>query len=306
MSASPPPDGRRWKPTTRARWEILGAALLFSTGGAAIKGTALSSWQVAGSRSGVAALALFLLLPQARRGYSLRLLPAAVAYAATLVCFVTATKWTTAAAAIYLQSTAPLFVMLLAPWLLAEPVRRRDLPFLLAVAAGLALVFLGSRDPQATAPRPFAGNLVALASGLAYALLMILFRQLARNREVGAPDPTIPAATLGNALAFLACLPFFGAVAQVAPRDAIAILYLGTVQIGLAYLLFSKALGHLPALEASLLLLLEPVLNPLWTWITQGERPSVLALAGGATLIAATLARTILESRREAPPPAAA
>lgn len=119
----------------RSRWSVIAAAALFSTGGAAIKGTALTAFQVAGFRSAVAALALVLLLPAARRGFGLDLLPAAVAYAGTLVCFVLATKLTTSAAAIFLQSTAPIWILLLAPLLLKEPIRLADLP-----AVGLAAV----------------------------------------------------------------------------------------------------------------------------------------------------------------------
>ena len=277
---------------SRARLSVLGAALLFSTGGAAIKGTSLDGFQVAGFRSAVAALVLFLVLPGARRGYRADLFPAAIAYAATLVCFVTATKLTTAAAAIFLQSTAPLWVLVLAPWLLKEPLRRRDLPFLVAVAAGLALVFLGSRDAAATAPRPLAGNLIALASGLAYALLMILMRRLARGDS---EDRSLPATVLGNLIAFLACLPVALPVERATGFDYGAILYLGTIQIALAYRLFSRGLAHLPALEVSLLVLLEPVLNPVWTWWLHGERPSALVLGGGAILLGAILVRTLFD-----------
>jgi drug/metabolite transporter (DMT)-like permease len=280
----------------RARLEVLAAALLFSTGGAAIKGTALAAVQVAGLRSGVAALTLLLVLPAARRGFRLDLLPAALAYAGTLVCFVTATKMTTAAAAIFLQSTAPLWVLLLSPWLLGEPIRRRDIPFIGAVIVGLAMVFWGSRDPAATAPQPALGNAIALASGLFYALLMILFRRLARDRATA--DRSIPATVLGNALACLLCLPFALPLAEVRPADGIAIVYLGTVQIGLAYWLFTRGLAHLTALEVSLLVLLEPVLNPLWTWWLHDERPSPLALAGGAVLLAAIAVRTLLDRNR--------
>ncbi len=286
----------------RARWQVLAAAALFSTGGAAIKGTTLTAFQVASFRSGVAALALLLLLPGARRGFGRDLLPAAFAYAATLVCFVVATKLTTAAAAIFLQSTAPIWVLLLAPLLLAEPMRRSDLPFVLLAALGLLLVFLGSRDPAATAPRPALGNLVALASGIFYALLMITMRRLARAGEN--EDRTLPATVLGNALAFAACLPF--ALPLGAPRwtDGAAILYLGVVQIGLAYWFFMRGLRSLGALEVSLLVLLEPVLNPLWTWLLTGERPSALASAGGAVMLFALAGRVLLDrGARGAPAP---
>ncbi len=277
----------------RSRWFILGAAALFSTGGAAIKGTALTAFQVAGFRSAVAALALALLLPAARKGFGWDLLPAAFAYAGTLVCFVLATKLTTSAAAIFLQSTAPIWILLLAPMLLKERIRRADLPAVALAAVGLALVFLGSRDPVATAPRPELGNVFALASGLFYALLMITMRRLARDSPAG-NDRSLPATVLGNGLAFVATLPLAFPVAAVRTADIAAILYLGVIQIGLAYWLFSKGLKRLPALEVSLLVLLEPVLNPLWTWLTAGERPSALASAGGAIMIFALAAQVLL------------
>jgi drug/metabolite transporter (DMT)-like permease len=283
-----------------ARLFVLGAALLFSTGGAAIKGTSLHGLQVAGFRSAVAAVALLLLLPEARRGYGRALLPAALAYAATLVSFVTATKLTTAAAAIFLQSTAPIWVLALSPLLLGERVRRRDLPFVALAAAGLLLVFLGSRDPAATAPRPALGNAVALASGLFYALLMLTMRRLARaERE---HDGAIPAMVLGNGVAFAVCLPFSLPLTQGSARDVLAIGYLGVVQIGMAYWLFSRGLKSLRAIEVSLLVLLEPVLNPLWTWLFHAERPSALALTGGAVMLTALGARAVLD-RPGAPVP---
>jgi DME family drug/metabolite transporter len=278
-----------------ARLAILGAALLFSTGGAAIKGTGLDSFQVAGFRSGVAALVLFLLLPEARRGFGRGLIPAALAYAATLVAFVAATKLTTSAAAIFLQSTAPIWVVLLSPLMLGEEVRRRDLPFGALAAVGLALVFLGSRDPAATAPRPGLGNLVALASGLFYALLMLTMRRLARHGE----NRSMPAVVMGNAIAFLACLPFALPVHGARASDALAIGYLGVVQIGCAYWLFSRGLQKLRAIEVSLLALLEPVLNPLWTWLVHHERPSALALSGGAVMLSSLAARALVEQRRQ-------
>ncbi len=285
----------------RSRWSVIAAAALFSTGGAAIKGTALTAFQVAGFRSAVAALALVLLLPAARRGFGLDLLPAAVAYAGTLVCFVLATKLTTSAAAIFLQSTAPIWILLLAPLLLKEPIRLADLPAVGLAAVGLALVFLGPRDAAATAPRPELGNLFALASGLFYALMMVTMRRLSRDAGPG-NDRSLAATVLGNALAFVATLPLALPVTAIRSADVAAILYLGVVQIGLAYWLFARGLQRLPALEVSLLVLLEPVLNPLWTWLSAGERPSALASAGGALMIVALAARVLLQ-RGPSPPP---
>jgi len=267
------------------------AAVLFSTGGAAIKGTALAPVQVAGFRSGVAAIAMLLLLPAARQGLGRDLIPGAIAYALTLVSFVTATKLTTSGAAIFLQSTAPLWVVVLAPMLLRERFERRDLKYLGVAALGLVLVFLGSQSAVATAPNPQLGNAIALGSGLSFALLLMAFRHLTRVDPLH--DRSIPAAMLGNLLAFVLCMPFAFPVASVTTRDLLAIGYLGTVQVGLSYWFLSGGLRVLPALEASMLLLLEPVLNPVWTWLLHGERPSVLALAGGALLLTVLAVRAV-------------
>lgn len=288
--------GRAW---------ALAAGVLFSTGGAAIKGTALTALQVAGFRSAVAAVAIFLFLPSARRGYGLALVPAALAYAATLVCFVVATKLTTAASAIFLQSTAPIWVLVLGPALLREPIRRADLPYVGLVAGGLVLVFLGSRGAVATAPMPAVGNAFALASGLFYALLMMLVRRLSRAGRPG-QDRSLAAMVLGNLFAFAACLPLALPVEAASARDVAAILYLGVFQIALAYWAFARGLRALSALEVSLLVLIEPVLNPLWTWLLHDERPTPLALVGGAVMVIALGARALLDRRPAAtgPPPA--
>jgi drug/metabolite transporter (DMT)-like permease len=127
-----------------ARLQLAVAALLFSTGGAAIKAAEFGAWQVAGFRSGVAALAILLIAPAARRGWSMRAVLVGFAYAACLTLFVLANRLTTSANTIYLQSTAPLYLLVLGPWLLKEPIRRQDIGFMVAVALGLALFFVSA------------------------------------------------------------------------------------------------------------------------------------------------------------------
>ena len=140
--------------TNAARLRLVLAAILFSTGGAAIKATTLTAWQVAGFRSGIAALALLLLLPESRRGWTWRTLLVGVAYAATLLLFVVANKLTTSANTIFLQSTSPLYILILGPLLLHERIRSRDVVFMAAVGLGLALFFIEREAPLATAPDP--------------------------------------------------------------------------------------------------------------------------------------------------------
>lgn len=273
------------------RLEVLGAALLFSTGGAVIKATTLTPWQVAGGRSAVAAIALALMLPAARRSLSWRTVPVALAYAATLLTFAIANKLTTSAATIYLQSTGPFYLLLLSPLLLGERIRRHDLVFLAALACGMALLFVGNPPAQATAPDPALGNLLGAASGLFFALTIAGLRWLARDERPGEARGA-GAALLGNALAFLLTLPMALPLVQVTAGDAVAVAYLGTFQIALAYVLLTRALRGVPAFEASLLLLLEPTLNPLWSWLMHGENPGGWTLVGGAVIIGATLAHS--------------
>jgi DME family drug/metabolite transporter len=270
------------------RLGVLAAAALFSTGGAAIKACGLTGWQVAGFRSAIAALFLLIAIPAARKGWDRATAAVAVSYASTLVLFVLANKLTTAASTIYLQSTAPLYVLLASPWLLKERIRRADLAFAAALALGLALLLVGTEEPVATAPHPLLGNVLATLSGVFYGLTILGLRGRGRGRE-GGDDGGLAPVALGNVLAFAACLPWALPLGDSRPLDWLGLSYLGVVQIGVAYVLLTRSLRRLRAIEASLLLLLEPVLNPVWAWLVQGERPGAWTLMGGAVILLATL-----------------
>ncbi len=269
---------------------MLGAAgLLFSTGGAAVKAASLTGWQVASFRSGVAAIVLLAALPGARRGWNWRMLPVAVAYAATLILFVLANRLTTGANAIFLQATAPLYVLLLSPWLLKERIRRADVFYILAVGTGLVLFFVGRDAAVATAPDPAKGNLLALASGVTYALMLAGLRWHGRH---GGPDSGVATAAAGNIVACLAALPMALPVTHFGAADGAVLLYLGVVQVGLAYWCLAQAMRHVPAFEATTMLQLEPAMSPFWSWWLHREMPSVFAIGGGVIIISATLVNT--------------
>lgn len=287
--------------TLSPRAQVAVAALLFSTGGAAIKANAFNGWQVASLRSGIAAFTLLLVLPFARRGMTWRAALVGVAYAATVVSFVLANKLTTSANAIYLQSTAPLYLLLLGPVLLHERISRRDIPVVLAVIAGLALVFLGADLPSATAPDPARGNLIALLSGLSYALMLCGLRWFGRGGD--SRGEGIAAVVLGNAFACVLALPMALPLVRASPTDWAGVLYLGVFQIGLAYLLVTRGLQQVRAIEVSLLLLIETAFNPLWSWLFLREMPSVFAILGGAIIVVATVAQAVRAPR---PAPAVA
>jgi DME family drug/metabolite transporter len=293
---------------SRARLGLIAAAAIFSTGGAAIKLTTLSGVQVACARSAIAAAAVLLMAPESRRGLTWRTWVASVAYAACLTLFVLANKLTTSANTIFLQAAAPLYLLLLGPWLLKEPVKRSDFGVLAIMGVGFALVFLGTAPPARTAPDPALGNILAALSGVAWAFLVIGLRWLGRAEAVAgheAPSPTT-AVVLGNTLAALVNLPFAFPVAAVTAVDLGTVLFLGVVQIGIAYMLMSRALKHVGALEASILLMVEPALNPLWSWMLHGETPGLWSLGGGALILGATLLKGFVDSRAETPVPVAA
>ncbi len=280
---------------TVARLQLVAAAVLFSTGGAAIKAANFTGWQIASFRSGIAAIAILLLSREARRGWSWRVALVGIAYATCLTLFVLANRLTTAANTIYLQSTAPLYLLILSPWLLKEPVRPKDVGFMLAIGVGLALFFIGVEAPVATAPDPIRGNIVALASGFFWALTVCGLRWMgAADGRRGSP---VAAVAVGNLIAFGMSLPMALPIGVHPVTDWGVIVYLGVFQIAVAYLFVTSALRAIPALEASLILLIEPALNPLWAWAFQGERPGPWALVGGALILGTTTIKAMLDAR---------
>ncbi len=279
------------------RLQVLIAAVLFSTAGMVVKATTLTSWQVAGFRSAVAAVFLLLVARVPVRP-TVPTLTVGLIIAVTFITFIVANKLTTAAHAVFLQAAAPLYLVLLGPWLLRERVHARDLPFLAVVVVGLVLLFAGSVSPTATAPNPFVGNIVASISGVTWAFVLLGVRHVSRG---GGHDVAMGATFYGNVFAFLLCAPLAFPVVGARPVDWAVIGYLGCFQLGLSYVLLTRAIGTLTALEASLLLLLEPALNPLWTFLAHGETPGILGSIGGALVLLATTARALQPPREPVP-----
>lgn len=264
-----------------SRLSIVAAALLWSTAGVGIKLVHLDAWGIASGRSLVAAATMFLLMKRTRVRPSLRVLAVAASYAATVILFVLATKLTTAANAIFLQDTAPLYVLLLSPWLLGEHPSRSELFAVPIFGLGLALFFFDQLSPG-----QLNGNLIALGSGVTFAAMIIGLRKLGEEATV--------AVAWGNVLAAAVALPFALGNAVPSGTDLLWLAYLGSCQLGLAYALFTRGLLGTKAIEASLLVLLEPVLNPVWVFLLAEERPGPWAIAGGTTILVATLWRTLI------------
>jgi len=276
-----------------SRLAVLAAAVLFSTGGAAIKACSLSGLSVAGLRSAFAAVVLMALTPAVRGPWNARTVVVAAVYCVMMLLFVVGNKLTTAANTIFLQSTAPLYVMLLGPWLLGEPVRREDIVMIVLMAIGLGMFFVGTNVPLVTAPDPRTGDIIAVLGGVAWAATIVGVRWLGAD---GSGGSAAPALVLGNVMAFVVCLPWAPSPAAISATDWTVLAYLGLVQVGLAYVFLRIGLQRVPALEASLLLLLEPVLNPVWAWLVHGEVPGPWSIGGGVVILAVTVVKTLRDA----------
>lgn len=276
------------------RLQLIGAAVLFSTGGAAIKLTHLAGWQIACFRSLIAFVALLILVPETRRRWTRQTILVAVAYCGALILFVLANKLTAAANAIYLQSAAPLYVLVLSPWILKEALRKSDLALMGALACGLVLAFLGQPQQSLLAPNPPLGNLLGVLSGISWGIALITLRGLSRVDSAAG----VRTAAAGNLVTFLVSLPMaLSTPLSPGVPDVAALLYMGLFQVALAYLVLVRGISRVPAVESSALLLAEPALNPAWAWILAGESQPWLAVAGGAIMLSATLVNLWWRSR---------
>jgi DME family drug/metabolite transporter len=269
---------------------VLGAAVLWSTGGLFIKATHLSALELSFGRSLLAAITVAVVTR--REGFGLNRVSAitSVLYAALLLLFVLATKLTTAANAIFLQYTAPVYLLVLEPLLYKEKFRVRDLITVAVCVGGMSLFFVGKLRPQ-----DLDGNLLALASGVCFALFFLLMRH-SKAREVNRASSAI----YGNLIVVLIAAPAFLAATRrgIRPADFARMAYLGVVQIGLAYTLFTLAMARgLRSLDAGIIGYIEPVLNPIWVFLFIGERPASWAIVGGAIIIASVIAHMLSEAR---------
>lgn len=272
-----------------AAYVFLGV-FLWSTGGLFIKLTSLDAYQITFFRSLSAAITVAILTRKQGLKINAFGLLTSVFYATLLFLFVWATKKTTAANAIFLQYTAPIYILVLAPFFIGEKFHLRDLLTVILCIGGMSLFFVGKLEIA-----DYQGNIAALASGLFYGLYVMLLRH---ERGKGM-NPTI-AVIYGNLLLALATLPAgISALPIMTWFDLLCVGFLGIIQIGVAYILFIKGvtLGTRP-LDASIIGFVEPLLNPVWVFFFYGERPSNWAVLGGVVIIAAVMFHTLRQYSR--------
>lgn len=261
------------------------ASVLWSTGGLLIKSLPLSAMTIAGGRSAIAALVILAWIRRPQPTWSAAQWGSIVSYVLTVVLFVSATKLTTAANAILLQYTAPVWVALLSAVVTREKLTRIDVAAVVAVVVGMGIFFMERVEAGS-----MLGNVVAVASGIAFAGVALCMRA---QRGVSTSESVL----FGNILTAVVCLPFVEAFP--ATTDTIVrLVLLGVVQLGISYLLYAWAMAHVTALEAVLVTMLEPLLNPLWVVIALGEVPSLTASIGGAIVLGAVVTRGVVLARR--------
>jgi drug/metabolite transporter, DME family len=264
---------------------VLVAAILWSSGGILIKLVTLHPMQISFFRGIFAALVFAFIFRKKAFIFNGLTFVNGLFYAAILILFVIATKLTTAANAIFLQYTAPIYVLVFEPLINKTEFKRINVITIFVCFVGMILFFMGELSFT-----HIEGNIVALLSGIAFAAFLIGMR----NNKHEYQFSTI---FYGNIIITLISIPMLGLFNAINTTDLIMVAFLGIFQIGIAYAIFAYGLKRVFAIEASLIGMIEPVLNPVWVLIWYGEVPSFPAIIGGIIIISAISIRTfILES----------
>ncbi len=264
---------------------LITTAVLWSFGGLLIKMVSWNPIAIAGMRSIIAALLILAVMGKPKFSWSVIQISCAVTYAATVTLFVAANKLTTAANAILLQYTAPIYVAIFGVWFLKEKARMYDWLTIGLVLAGMVLFFFDDLTPGG-----LYGNILAIMSGLAFAFLVLLMR---KQKDTSSLESLF----LGNVVTGLIGLPFmFGSMPDA--RSWVGLVLLGVFQLGLSYICYSIAIKHVTAIEGILIPVLEPILNPIWVFLALGEMPGPWALIGGFIVVVSVTFRTIVASMR--------
>lgn len=261
-------------------------SVLWSLGGLFIKLVDWNPLAIAGARSGIAAVVMIVYLKQPVKVFNKYKILGSCSYAALLILFVTANKLTTSANAILLQFTAPIWVALFSNWFLKEKTQRSDWITIILVMFGMTLFFIGDLGSGNTI-----GNIVAVLSGIAMAG-MVIFLKL---QNEGSP---VEMTLIGNILVFIIGIPFFF-VSVPSSESMFGLLILGIFQLGISYILYATSVKYVSAVEAILIPIIEPLLNPVWVFWFTGEAPGKYAFLGGSIVIITILSRGLYQQSKK-------
>ncbi len=265
---------------------LVGASILWSLGGLLIKSIHWNPLAIAGARSGIAAIIMLIFQRKFHFQWSASRILGALAYAGTVTLFVTATKLTTAANAILLQYTAPIYTAIFGIWILKEKASKLDWLTIGIVLGGMSLFFVDKLSFG-----NISGNICGILSGIAFAFTAIFLR---KQKD----ESPLESVILGNILTFLIGLPF---MFQTAPSSSswLPLIILGIFQLGISYILYTAAFRYVTALEAILIPIIEPILNPLWVFLVFGEIPGPWAIVGGLIVLVSVTGRCLIVAFKE-------
>jgi drug/metabolite transporter (DMT)-like permease len=261
------------------------AAILWSFGGLLIKLVDLNPIAIAGIRSFIASFVILAFLKKSALKLTWNKALGAISYTSLVILFVSATKATTSANAILLQYTSPIYIAIFGGWLLSEKAKLREWITILFVIGGMVLFFMDDM-----AGGSIKGNVLAILSGAALG-----FNTMFMRREKDA-DP-LENVLWGSILTVLVSMPFMFEKAP-SPKGWIGLILLGVFQIGISYILYAKAIKKITALESTFISLVEPLLNPVWVFLTIGELPGMWSVVGGIVVLASVTV-SCLKPRRK-------
>ena len=260
----------------RAIFEMLLCAALWSIAGIFIKLIPWNSIVIAGIRSLIAGAVMFVYMRYKRIGFTAdrRSMLGGLALCCTLTCFVAANKLTTAANSIVLQFTAPMFIVVFSVLFLKKKFSRSDIFAVVLTMLGISLFFFDQLTPG-----HLLGNCVAIVAGMAFAGYYM-------SLEGASESERMSAILMAHGLTFCVSIPFIALEPpELGAAPVICIFILGVVQLGIPYVLLGRASGSCPPLACSLLGAVEPLLNPVWVVIFDGEAPGMWALIGGVVVV---------------------
>lgn len=271
----------------RFKWILLLilSSILLSTGGILVKNVDWNPIAIAGTRSFISSFVILMYLKKPKITFNKAQIGGSIGYASSIILYIYANKLTTAANAILLQYTSPIFVAILGAWILKEKLYYYDWITIFLVFGGMTLFFIDNVGLGS-----MLGNILAVLSGFFVACFTVAFR----FQKDGSPVDTV---WTGSILAFLIALPF---ILQSIPdlKSIIYLIVMGVFQIGISSILYALSLKHLTALEAVLITVIEPLLNPVWVFIFVREKPSSYAIVGGAIVLLAIIIRGIYVSKK--------
>lgn len=268
-------------------------AFLWSSSGLFIKILTLNAYQISFYRSLIAAVTLLIISYGKHKTVKFEFdkltVLASLFYAGILIFFVIANKLTTSANAIFLQFTAPIYLLFLEPFFLKTKFRRKDLITIIICISGMALFFMGRLEIG-----NIYGNLIAIAAGICFAM----FSLFVKWKKTLGNENTIISIIYGNILVGIICFPLIFNEIAISSTQLYVLLYMGVVQIGISYFIFNIGIKYVSATESMIIGMLEAIFNPIWVFFGVGEVPAPTAVIGGMIIFAAILIHNFLPLRK--------